>query len=222
MTPSRIAATAALVAAVFLVMRNARASVGAGTADPAIGPSLDTAEWTMATATDDDDALYADARVQAFLYMIRSCEHLASDVASGADYQTFYGGSRFDDLSDHPVITGEKEGVVLPYEVCISAGFVSGNCVSTAAGAYQFIKRTWSELRNIQPRLPDFSQQSQDIAAVRLLRAIDVIEPLLSDDIQTAIKKASARWASLPFSTANQRPKPLNYALSKYNEYLGV
>lgn len=167
-----------------------------------------------------DEQLLLDPRVRAFLWAIRMCEHSPAAVYGGYDYTEFYGGSQFSDLSDHPVSTGEKEGIPLPREMCVAAGFVSGNCVSTAAGAYQFRIRTWDEMARIEPMLPDFSPQSQDIAAVRLLRETGAVESLLNNDIVTAFKKASNRWASLPFSTAEQRPKPLDYALAKYSEGL--
>jgi muramidase (phage lysozyme) len=170
----------------------------------------------------NEDDLLSDPRVRALLWAIRMCEHTPYDVYTGADYSTFYGGSRFSDLSDHPVRTGEKEGVTLPREMCIAAGFISGNCVSTAAGAYQFRIKTWDSMAAINPPLPDFSPASQDRAAVRLLIETGAIDPLLNNDPETAIKKASTRWASLPFSTADQRPKPLDYALAKYQEGLEI
>lgn len=170
----------------------------------------------------DDEQLLNDPRIRAFLWAIRMCEHSPSDVYAGRDYRTFYGGSHLNDLSDHPLNTGEKEGVQLPREICLAAGFISGYCVSTAAGAYQFIIGTWRELAEQSPELPDFSPRSQDLAAVRLLRETGAIEPLLNNDPETAFKKASIRWASLPFSTAQQRPKPLDYALAKYSEGMSL
>lgn len=169
-----------------------------------------------------EDDLLSDPRVHAMLWAIRMCEHLPSDVYAGTDYTVFYGGEHFSDMSDHPVKTGEKEGVPLPREMCLAAGFISGYCVSTAAGAYQFRIKTWDSMAAMNPPLPDFSPASQDRAAVRLLVETEAIEPLLNNDIETAFKKASTRWASLPFSTAEQRPKSLDYALAKYQEGLEI
>lgn len=161
--------------------------------------------------------------VAAFLYMIRSCEHLypRDVVDTDAAYRTFYGGSRFSDMSDHPVATGEKKGVPLPPAMCRAAGFAGGVCVSTAAGAYQITLPTWREFRQAGawgPRLPDFSAESQDEAARRILQRIGALRLIEAGDIEAAIKKASARWASLPGSTAQQHPKPLEFALARYNE----
>ena len=64
--------------------------------------------------------------VASFLYMIMACEHNALAVASGDAYRTFYGGSLFSDMSDHPVLTGEKKGIPLAPATCRAAGIASG------------------------------------------------------------------------------------------------
>jgi muramidase (phage lysozyme) len=170
----------------------------------------------------DDETALSDPRVRAFLRTIRTLEHSPQAVARGDDYTTFYGGGHFTDLTNHPVLTGEMRGVPLPRAMCIAAGYSDGVCVSTAAGAYQFIVPTWSDVRGISPRLPDFSVQSQDIAAVRLLKKTGALQSVLSDDIDGALRLASSRWASLPYSTARQNPKSIMYALSTYQRNLGV
>jgi lysozyme len=166
-----------------------------------------------------DDAL-ADANVRAFLYLLRNTEHTRSDAATGRAYSTFYGGAQFKNLADHPVLTGEMRGVQLPAKMCVAAGFADGICVSTAAGAYQFIVPTWNNMRGISPRLPDFSPASQDVAAVRLLRKIGALEPLQMGNLDAALRKASSQWASLPYSTAQQNPKSLQTAVSLFAEGL--
>lgn len=161
--------------------------------------------------------------LSAFLYAIRMCEHLPRDVATGDDYRTFYGGSRFFSFADHPVITGEKEGVRLPAEWCRRAGIASGVCVSTAAGAYQFTRPTWAEFRAAGtwgPRLPDFSPASQDEAARRVLQRIGALAAVERGDLATALQRASVRWASLPGSTSGQPQKTLTYFASKFNDGL--
>lgn len=164
---------------------------------------------------DDANMNDFDKRVQAFLHMIRTLE-----TQSTEPYGVFYGGARFHGFDDHPVITGEMRGVPLSQEMCRNAGYASGICVSTAAGAYQFNVPTWNEVRAETPRLPDFSPQSQDEAAIRLLRKIGALDSLAVGDFDTALQQASRRWASLPFSTAKQNPKSYAYALSQYLSYL--
>ncbi len=159
-----------------------------------------------------------DARVAAFLYMIRCSEHVfPRDVVDDMCYWIFFGGTYFEDQSDHPMLTGEKKGI--PLDTCRAAGFASGVCVSTAAGAYQIIVPTWRRVRAQAPALPDFTQASQDEAATRLLRECGAYPYIVTGDITTAIHKASKLWASLPGSTAQQNPKSEAFALARYNEF---
>jgi len=159
------------------------------------------------------------ANLSAFLYMIRSTEHVyPRDVVNDAAYSIFYGGSKFQSFRDHPVITGEKKGIKLPDAMCRAAGLKPG-CVSTAAGAYQFIKPTWVRMRD-RLNLPDFSPLSQDLAAVALLDEVGALDLIYAGDIEGAIYKASKIWASLPGSTAQQNPKALSYALNRFDDGL--
>lgn len=164
-----------------------------------------------------------EQRLNAFLFMIRSSEHAyPRDVLNNACYNIFYGGSYFENMIDHPVITGEKVGVPLPAAMCRASGYASGKCASTAAGAYQIIKPTWNSIRAIAPRLPDFLPASQDEAARRLLAQCGALPLIYAGDIAGAIQKASKLWASLPGSTAQQNPKSLSFALARFDEGLGV
>ena len=159
------------------------------------------------------------ANLSAFLFMIRSTEHVyPRDVLNDAAYSIFYGGSKFSNFADHPVLTGEKKGIPLPDHFCKAAGLKPG-CVSTAAGAYQIIKGTWTRLKN-KLNLPDFSPLSQDQAAVALLDEVGALDLIYAGDIEGAIKKASRIWASLPGSTAQQNPKALAYAMNRFDEGL--
>lgn len=170
--------------------------------------------------TSDGDFYVADPdqMLSAFLYMIRRAEHAPHDVASSADYQTFFGGSKFNNMSNHPVLTGEKRGVALSADQCRAAGYSSGICVSTAAGAYQIIVPTWKRIRAIEPELIDFSDASQDQAAVRILDEIGALDMIRAGNIEKAIEIASKQWASLPGSKAKQNPKSLQTVLAYYNE----
>lgn len=140
--------------------------------------------------------------IYAFLYMIRRAEHSASDVAAGLDWLTFYGGSRFGTYSDHPVLTGEKQGVPLPPDWCTAAGFSPG-CVSTAAGAFQINVPTWRRVRAKHPYLSDFSPANQEQAAIRLLAERGALRLIQQGRIEEAIYKAAPIWASLPRSAAD-------------------
>ena len=165
------------------------------------------------------DPAEVSRRVAAFLYMIRACEHVyPRDVVGNAAYGIFYGGARFYDFSDHPTITGELRTVKLSDAVCAASGLGPG-CVSSAAGAYQFIRPTWTRLRD-RYGLPDFSPASQDEAATRLLDELGVVSMLRDGDVTAAIAEASGTWASLPGSRAQQGPKTALYALDRFSEGL--
>lgn len=148
----------------------------------------------------------AQARLGAFLYMIQCAEIGEEKTNQGLSYSTYYGGSLFSDFSDHPILTGEKVGVPLPAEWCRKAGFAPG-CVTTAAGAYQITRTTWDEIRQAGawgPRLPDFSPESQDEGARRVLILAGALPLVESGDFDGALRLAAKRWASLPGSTAGQ------------------
>lgn len=166
----------------------------------------------------EDFTMYTKEQlINGFLHMIIASEHLYPTDLDRA-FNIFYGRSEFADMSDHPVLTGEKKGVPLPPEMCRAAGFASGKCVSTAAGGFQLIVPTWQRLRSKGTYLPDFSRESQIEAAKRLLIEIGAMRYLLGGEIEKAIAAASSQWASLPGSKAKQHPKPLSFALARFHE----
>jgi len=174
----------------------------------------------------NDEAFVADpdSNLRAFLYMIRASEHrFPADVVNDACYSIFYGGARFTDMSNHPVLTGEMRGVPLSAEMCRNAGFADGICVSTAAGAYQINVPTWKEIRSYDgPMLPDFSMESQDEAARRILKKTGALDFINEGVITRAVNLASRRWASLPGATSKQSPKTVQFAMARFNEGLTV
>lgn len=224
-----------LGAGLLLVMR---ASARPVSIDESTGlPDVDLTEGDAATVVDDAPSEYdygelnadpwepvmssdPDQQLQSFLYMIRASEHaFPRDVVSGRAYSTFYGGAQFSDFSDHPVLTGELRGVPLPAQWCINAGYPDGKCVSTAAGAYQINVPTWREVRSYGgPTLPDFSPESQDEAARRILLKIGALAALTNNRVTEAIRIASKRWASLPGSTAGQGGRSMAFVLARLNE----
>jgi len=213
---------AALAAYFFTRGNEARAAqVDTAGQDTSVAPgeadmNVDTTAPTYAPPTASNDA---DTNVKAFLFTIRASEHrYPNDVTNDAAYHIFYGGKRFYDMSDHPVLTGEIKPVPLPNNICAASGLGPG-CVSSAAGAYGFIKATWVRLRD-KMQLPDFSPTSQDLAAVQLLDDIGALSLIQSGDIQGALKKASKVWASLPGSTAQQNPRTMQYVLDRFAEGL--
>jgi len=149
----------------------------------------------------------AAANLSAFLAMIRQSE--------GADYSTCYGYSHtIQDFSDHPAVTGEWTGVVLPDAMCANAGYSPG-CKSTAAGGYQIRKPTWVTVRD-KLGLTDFSAASQDQAAIQLISDRGALGAVQSGDLQTAITRCRNEWASLPGNSYGQGGRSLDQLTAWY------
>lgn len=136
--------------------------------------------------------------LRAFLAMIRVGEGTA-DVLG---YRRMFGGGQFEGFADHPrkantVALGAKQ------------------YTSTAAGAYQFLARTWDECRDAL-QLPDFSPPAQDLAAAYLIRRRGALELVLAGEVAQAIAKCAAEWASLPGSIYGQPTRTMTQALASY------
>lgn len=150
----------------------------------------------------------------AFLAVIRQAEGTAG---AGDPYRVCYGYTHtIQNMAGHPVDTGEWPGVTLPDGVCEAAGFGPG-CKSTAAGAYQIIRPTWRSLESALG-LGDFSQASQDAAAIELIRRRGALSDVQGGRISEALRKCSAEWASLPGNYAKQHQQAAGDMLAWYTE----
>jgi len=76
----------------------------------------------------------------------------------------------------------------------------SKNQVSTAAGSYQLLGKTWDEQKN-KLGLADFSLVNQQRAAIGVLKDNGILDAVAKGDFQKANAKAKNIWASLPGST---------------------
>lgn len=117
-------------------------------------------------------------------------------IASAEDtnkygYNTLFGGTKFDDLNQHP---NQK------IEFTRTDGKKD---LSSAAGRYQFIAPTWNELAKTYG-LQDFSPESQDIGAIALINRGGALEDVLSGNFDAATQKLGKTWASLPSSPYKQ------------------
>ena len=140
--------------------------------------------------------------LQAFLEVIRTGEGtLGSD-----GYRTHFGGSLFSSFADHPrkVIRAKSGGKPLH---------------SSAAGAYQFLSKTWDGLVK-QYGFSDFSPASQDEAAVALIAGRGALEDILAGRFEEATKKCAKEWASLPGSPYGQPTLSAARAQSIYTNAL--
>lgn len=135
--------------------------------------------------------------ISAFLWAIRCCE--GTDSADG--YRMLFGGELFEGFEDHPNILVEKSG----YR-------------STAAGAYQILYKTWTTVIQPNIKLPDFSPESQDAAAVFLIKNRGAIQDIKEGRIEEAVNKCNKEWASLPGSPYGQPVYEMEYFKRFYQE----
>lgn len=75
--------------------------------------------------------------------------------------------------------------------------------ISTAAGRYQITKHTWMALQ-AKLNLPDFTDSSQDDAAIQLIKEKGALDLLYGGKISEAITACRGIWASLPGSDSGQ------------------
>ncbi len=155
---------------------------------------------------------------KAFIKMISFAEgtNLAPDpyrVCFGYKHTIF-------DLRDHPAVTGEWTGEVLPPELCHAAGLSSG-CKSTAAGISQLIKPTWLNIK-AKLKLPDFSPDSQDRATLFLVAEASALEDLHRGDLKVVVGKCRRIWASLPGAGYSQPERRLSALKKAFTEAGGV
>lgn len=144
--------------------------------------------------------LLSNPNVQAFLRVIRAGETSQDDVA----YRMMFGGELFDDFSRHPNIVNEAAGLK-----------------STAAGAYQFLYRTWQSLAT-QYGFTDFSPHSQDCGAIALIAGRGALDDVQAGRLDEAISKCNKEWASLPGSPYGQPTRTLSSLREVYVRYGGT
>ena len=149
---------------------------------------------------DDLLAALTHDNVQAFLRVIRQGESSQDDNA----YRTIFGGKLFD---------------VPPWEHPNELVRLNG-LQSTAAGAYQFLARTWYSLVK-QYGFPDFSPSSQDQAAVALIAGRGALDDVIAGRLDAAILKCAKEWASLPGSLYGQPTQTLKDCREIFAAYGG-
>ena len=138
----------------------------------------------------------------AFLRAIRLGEGTSDELV----YYRIVGGGTFTDDSCHPNVR-----VFIPrYKV-----------YSTAAGAYQIINPTWRGLVK-QYDFADFKPETQDEAAVALIKGRGALNDVVAGRFDDAVRKCSAEWASLPGSTAGQRTEKFADVLKVYQDNGGT
>lgn len=136
--------------------------------------------------------LLGNENCRAFLALIRRCE--------GANYNTLFGGGTFSGWADHP-----RQKITRP---------LGGRAItSSAAGAYQFLARTWDDCK-AATGLPDFSPASQDLGALWLINRREALQDVVAGNWRAAIGKCNKEWASLPGSPYGQPTRSMDYCLA--------
>jgi lysozyme len=146
--------------------------------------------------------------LKAFLWTIRTAEGTA--IENG--YRIMFGYRYFDDFSDHPRQPAQfRDG--------------RGKLLWTsAAGAYQFMAKTshttvdtWDRLQK-RLKLPDFSPESQDKAAVELIREAGALDDVEAGHFAQAIHFCRGIWASLPGAGYGQPERKLATLQKAYTD----
>lgn len=151
---------------------------------------------------DDLLAISREPNVAAFLRALRLGEGTRDD----AGYRRIVGGGTFESFADHP-----RQMVWLPrYAVN-----------SSAAGAYQFLGKTWDGLVR-QYGFPSFEPQWQDAGAVGLIIGRKALDAVRRGDIRAAIALCRNEWASLPGSPYGQRTEAMDAVLLEYKRWGGT
>ena len=143
------------------------------------------------------------SNLSAFLRVIREGEGTADDNG----YRRQFGGKLFASYADHP-------------RDPVTAVLGGKPITSTAAGAYQFLSRTWDECRAAL-NLPDFSPENQDRAAEYLIKRRGALDDVNAGRLEQAIAKCNREWASLPGSPYGQPTRTMAQARTTYQSFGG-
>lgn len=213
MTMDRLTLTLSAVAVLGLAWAASRRLVGQGD----YTPNTDAADWETPPVAEPDQttsffedaivtltpstylpaAVSADqaaANVRAFLDMIAYAE----GTSGSNGYRMLFGGRLFDSYADHP-------RVYVPFR----------NTTSSAAGRYQMLARTWDTLA-ARLGLLDFSPESQDAAAIELIRERGALNDVRAGRVDAAVFKVRKIWASLPGAGYNQPERNINTLASVF------
>ncbi len=154
------------------------------------------------------------ANALAFLEMI---SHSEGTDRIADPYRCCFGFKHIiEDLSDHPSVTGEWMGEPLDF-----LGVAYKGLHSTAAGKYQMTKHTWQACQAAL-NLPDFTGDSQDRAAILLIKQKGALDLVNGGQIADAIALCHPIWASLPGSIAGQPITPMPTLLAAYSQAGGA
>lgn len=154
---------------------------------------------------EDTPEAQAAANERAFLDMIAYAE----GTSSAEGYRMMFGGGLFDSYADHPRVLHSFTNKI------------GEKLRTSAAGRYQFLARTWDELRG-KLDLPDFGPASQDAAALELIRQRGALPDVRAGRVAEAVRKVAPIWASLPGAGYNQPERKLAQLIAAYQSSGGT
>lgn len=141
----------------------------------------------------------SNPNVQRMLYAIRMAEGTQNEENRGAN--TLVGYGKFNSYADHPrKVVRVRRGLH-----------------SSAAGSYQIIQGTWDGLKK-QYGFSDFTPETQDLAAIALIKGRGALNDVMRGNWQRAIPKLNREWASFPGDVYGQGGKNMRQMLG----YLGA
>lgn len=151
--------------------------------------------------------------LRAFLMTIRYAE--GTDGPDG--YRTMFGGRLFEDYSDHPRRPMQFRNKANQLLWTSAAGAYQFMAVSRIPGGGMTKVDTWDRLQKAL-KLPDFSPESQDKAAIKLIDDDGALRDVEEGRFEAAINKCRGTWASLPGAGYAQPEKKIESLKKKYLE----
>ncbi len=144
------------------------------------------------------------ARVVENRYFLSILSLIAYGEGTGNCYHYMFGYKTFSSYKTHP-------NQCQPF----------GNNCSTAAGRYQFLKKTW-DLVKVGIKAPNFEPSYQDLGAKYLIESRgfrNASERLNATQFRVGMTQISWEWASLPPGQYGQPTKSLEVLWRRYQEW---
>jgi len=171
-----------------------------------IEPMTGFVRWTLEgkEPQKQSEVIAVSSDIKPLLDTIRFAE--GTDKEDG--YQTMFSGAKFTDFSKHPDIVN-------------TTVFNGKPLRSAAAGAYQFMPKTWERVSKGINAI-DFSPANQDRGAIFLIKERGAYNLAKQGDIKKTFFELCEEWASLPCyegdkkGAYNQAVKPIEDLMTVY------
>lgn len=159
------------------------------------------------------EILDASKNLQAFIEMLRLGEGTQGDEG----FRTMFGGGKFDSFADHPRVKVTRPFGKPKPSLIIGGSPQRETITSTAAGAGQFLERTWDGLVR-EYGFTDFSPKNQMLGIVALIAGRKALSDVVEGRFEQAVMKCNKEWASLPGSPYGQPVVTMAQAKAEYEK----